>query len=278
LKEFELPAPADDGRDILEVGEWARDKHHFLRRYLHAFCVAMKNKRWSGLHYIDLFAGPGILRLQDSGKLLWGSPLIAAQVPGFTALHLCEKKPKLFDALTSRLESTRSSARIITHLYHADANRIAPTLIQKIPPKALCLAFLDPYGLHLEFKTLTVLAQRRVDLIIFFPDHLDAIRNLRYVYHDQPNSNLDRYLGEGVDWRAAIKRAPQSKWAETLRKLYEVNIRKLGYKEFEHARICGKSGPLYQLIYCSHHPAGSKIWRGIASTQPGGQRTLDFGD
>ena len=76
---FELPPPEDDGLPTASVKSWSRDKHHFLRRYIDAFTTSMKDKRWGGLHYIDLFAGPGIERLED-GSLEWGSPLIAATI------------------------------------------------------------------------------------------------------------------------------------------------------------------------------------------------------
>ena len=88
----ELPVPEDDGLLTPEVGDWSRDKHHFLWRYLNAFTTAMRNKAWAGLHYIDLFAGAGIERLKGSGELDWGSPLLAAQAKHpFAQLHLCEK-------------------------------------------------------------------------------------------------------------------------------------------------------------------------------------------
>ena len=54
---FELPSPKDDDLYIPTVGEWSRDKHYFLMRYIDAFTTSMKNKKWQGLHYIDLFAG-----------------------------------------------------------------------------------------------------------------------------------------------------------------------------------------------------------------------------
>ncbi|MGE3182633.1 MAG: hypothetical protein AB7N71_13455, partial [Phycisphaerae bacterium] len=76
---MKLPPPLDDGAVIDNVGDWAANKHHFLYRYVDAFTTAMRNKNWSGLYYVDLFAGPGILRLRKSGRLDWGSPLIAAQ-------------------------------------------------------------------------------------------------------------------------------------------------------------------------------------------------------
>lgn len=56
----EIPVPKDDGLYIPTVGEWSRDKHYYLGRYIHAFTTSMKDKKWSGLYYIDLFAGAGI--------------------------------------------------------------------------------------------------------------------------------------------------------------------------------------------------------------------------
>ena len=100
---FELPVPDDDGEYIEEVGQWSADKHHFLRRYIDAFTTSMKDKPWQGLHYVDLFAGPGIVRLEN-GALDWGSPLIAAQTPNtFSRLHLCEKGKREFEALSNRI-------------------------------------------------------------------------------------------------------------------------------------------------------------------------------
>lgn len=42
------------------VGPWAKDKLDRLAKYLHAYTVIMKDRRWcQGYHYIDAFAGPG---------------------------------------------------------------------------------------------------------------------------------------------------------------------------------------------------------------------------
>ena len=107
---FELPPPQDDGLIIPTVGEWSRDKHHFLMRYIYAFTTSMKQKQWSGLHYIDLFAGAGIERLETSRELDWGSPLIAAQAPNaFDGLHCCELARKKCEALSHRIERLKST-------------------------------------------------------------------------------------------------------------------------------------------------------------------------
>ena len=110
---FELPPPQDDGLYIPTVGDWSQDKHWFLTRYIDAFTTSMRNKRWKGLHYIDLFAGAGIERLKTSQKLNWGSPMIAAKAPhSFSRLHLCEKNKRKYDALVTRVSKIEPNSQM----------------------------------------------------------------------------------------------------------------------------------------------------------------------
>ena len=271
---FELPPPKDDGLYIPTVGEWSYDKHWFLRRYIDAFTTSMRKKKWKGLHYIDLFARAGIERLKSSERLDWASPMIAAKAPhSFDQLHLCEKSKQKFNALTSRIVKIKPNSQLL----YGDANEKIYKIIKEIPQRTLSLAFLDPYGLHFDYDTLEVLSNVRSDLIIFFPDHLDALRNWEYNYLDNPNSNLDRCLGPGADWRSVLNEAPAEHRAEALRKLYIDQLRnKLGYIEFEFERISFKNHPLYILILCSRHKLAAKLWRGISGKKPDGQRTWPF--
>lgn len=270
---FELESPKDDGLFIASVGEWSHDKHYFFMRYVDAFTTAMKNKKWGGLHYIDLFAGAGIERLEDSQRLEWGSPLIAAQSPyPFDGIHVCEKDREKCDALKTRIQKIVPSAQVLC----GDANQEVDVIVDQIPTNALSLAFLDPFGLHLDYETLRKPAARRADLIIFFPDHLDALRNWEHNYIDKPDSNLDRCLGQGSDWRSIIDTTPRHRLAEVLRKLYVQQIEVLGYEYFDYERISMRNHPLYILIFRTRHEVGAKIWRGISGIKPDGQRTFTF--
>jgi three-Cys-motif partner protein len=271
---FELPSPQDDGLYIPTVGEWSRDKHYFLMRYIDAFTTSMKNKKWQGLHYIDLFAGSGIERLKRSQKLDWGSPMIAAQAPyPFDRLHLCEKNSNKYNALKSRIDQIKPDSQV----FHGDANKNIHKIVEDIPDRTLSLAFLDPYGLHLDYETLKVLSNIRADLIIFFPDHLDALRNWEHTYLDNPSSNLDRCLGPGTNWRSLLNKIPVQRRAEVLRNLYVDQLEaQLGYTVFEYERISDRGNPLYILIRCSRHKVAAKLWRGISGKKPDGQRTWPF--
>jgi three-Cys-motif partner protein len=273
---LDLPEPEEDGHFVPRVGEWARDKHHFLTRYIDAFTTSMRGKRWAGLHYIDLFAGAGIARLRQSGKLDWGSPLIAAQAaPPFDGLHFCELAAESFEALKARLEALRSSASV--QLLQGNANERAYEIMSAIPLHSLSLAFLDPSGLHLDYDTLKALAARRADLIIFFPDRLDILRNWEHYYWDSPDSNLDRVLGAGADWRAVRDSTPRGQWVRAFLELYRAQITRLGYTEFEYEPVPSTGRRLYWLIFCSRSKVGVDIWRRVSLRKPDRQNTFDFG-
>jgi len=269
----EIPTPKEDGLYIPTVGEWSHDKHYYLSRYIRAFTTSMKGKEWSGLHYIDLFAGAGIERLQTSRQLDWGSPLVAAYAPHpFDKLHLCEKSTRKYSALKQRITIIRPDSQLLC----GDANKKIQEIIKEIPQGTLSLAFLDPYGLHLHFPTLQVLSEIRTDLIVFFPDHLDALRNWEKNYAEDPNSNLDRCLGPNCDWRSSIKETPPDRHAEVLRKLYVSQIRSLGYEHFEYRRIYAKGHPLYTLIFCTRSKFAAELWGRISQIEHNGQRTLKY--
>jgi len=95
-------------------------------------------------------------------------------------------------------------------------------------------------------------------------------------YLRDPNSNLDRCLGPGADWRAVLDATPTERLAEVLRNLYVEQIRSLGYCEFEYQRINMKGHPLYILIFCSRSDLAAGLWRRISITESDSQRRLPF--
>ena len=88
---------------------------------------------------------------------------------------------RYIDAFTTYMKNKKWRG-LHSQLLHGDANEKICEIVREIPRRTLTLAFLDPYGLHLDYETLKVLSSIRADLIIFFPDHLDALRNWEYNY------------------------------------------------------------------------------------------------
>lgn len=66
--------PQDDGLPARPSGEWAKEKLFYLKRYIHTFSTAMRDKPWRRRIYIDLFAGPGKCVIKKTQEYLLGSP------------------------------------------------------------------------------------------------------------------------------------------------------------------------------------------------------------
>lgn len=274
MAKIRISPPIDDGLTTPNVRAWAYDKHHFLLRYLHAFTEAMKGKKWDSLHYVDPFAGAGVENVDVRG-LQWGSPLIAAQLPTkFHQLHLIEKNAQRFAALSERMD--RIQHKSDPQILHGDANALIDKVVCCIPEGALAVAFIDPFGLTFRFETLKKLASRKVDFIIYFPDHIDALRNAKFYYEGKPDSNLTTFLGTD-EWEQELADAPTGRHADVLRTIYERQLAGLGYSFGNSQRITRPDGRfLYKLIFASRHKAGIKIWNGTALKEPDGQGRFDF--
>lgn len=265
--------PIDDGLVIPEVGPWSKRKYHFLARYLEMFSTGMKNK-WPQCHYIDLFAAAGISRIRGTGELVRSSALIGASVRDpFTGLHYCERDPEMAKALEERLKVIGVADRV--RVCRGDINQVIDELLDPIPNQgALSVAFADPYGLHLDFDTVRKIATKHCDLIVLLADNMDALRNWARYYSDNPDSNLDRFMGE-PGWRQTLTTTASNQQAQALRERYEARLHDLGYAYFAHERVKNTQGAdIYTLVFASRSLVGLKFWKQAAAVDEKGQRQL----
>lgn len=278
LPEAEIAARlAGDGLPVRDVGHWSQDKHHFIRRYLHAFTTAMRGK-WESLNYIDLFAGPGLCRIRESGSLILGSPLIAAQFP-FDRLYLSDIDPQTVEALEGRLKAMQTLLKrpVVSKVFVGDANVVVDDVMPRLPAGSLSVALLDPTKLQVHFETVRRIGQHRVDLVILFPDHTDINRNYRDVYGPQSASKLDRVLGT-TDWRQAVEQATShDATIRAFRAAYRRQLASLGYEHIAEESV-GRGGQqhLYALMFATKSEAGLRLWNGIARRERDGQGRLQF--
>jgi len=141
--------PGDDGLPVQCIGEGSREKHDYLARYL----TASSGPRGrfvppaggpGGAAFVDLFAGPGRARVQKSGELVDGSPLLALkhERSPFTTVVLCDRDPENAATLTKRVGDDRR-AQVIS----GDCNERIDEITALIPLYGLNFALLDPFGI-----------------------------------------------------------------------------------------------------------------------------------
>jgi len=142
--------------------------------------------------------------------------------------------------------------------------------MRDIPIRSLSLAFIDPTGLHFKFVTLQKIAQRKVDLIITFPEGMAIKRNIKKFLAEQ-HSPLDDVIGDR-EWRT-------HQTGRGIIEHYRKKLASLGYQEVKSGeeipiRSTEKNLPLYCLLFASKSPLGHKFWKDISMIEHTGQRRL----
>ncbi len=271
------------------VGPWAKQKLDALESYLAAYHKVMKNQKFK-LIYIDAFAGAGWSRIrapeQDSvtlGDLLdseqetaqeeyiKGSPLRALGTgPGFDQYYFFEADKRRANLLCN-LKEEYPHKKVCVAV--EDANSGVQNLARKFPEFARGVAFLDPYGPHLEWKTVEALAGTgKVDAIINFPINM-AINRLITKDPDVRQSwmdLLDNCFGTREWYDLAYEQQTglfgndlPEKSRETVERLLGLYQRRLN-NAFGHtvapSLVRNTQGrPLYYLMWASSHGRGAPI-------------------
>jgi three-Cys-motif partner protein len=260
---------ASDGLLLRCVGAWSKAKHYYLEKYVNTFTTSMR-KKWDGeLYYIDLFAGSGKCLARETEEEIDGSPLIAlnARYP-FAGYFFVDSNKEVLDVLSERCKSYPNFDKI--KFWLGDCNSVIDDIIKDIPRRSLSLAFIDPTGLQFKFATLQKLAQRKVDLIITFPDGMAIKRNIKK-FLDEPHSPLDDMVGDR-QWR-------KFQTAKEIVGHYRSKLPSLGYQKVRlgdevRIRSFSRKLPLYLLLFATKNPLGHKFWQDITKIDHTGQRRL----
>lgn len=281
--------PEDDGLLMRKAGNWTAEKLYYLNRYLDIFTTGMHTQPVRGFHYVDLFAGPGKDRIEESGEVILGSPLLALeqQFP-FTNYHFVEIKPPLLKALDRRVSASQLAPRVT--FYGQDANCAVEEIVEGIKAvdeefrpgyhSTLNLAFIDPEGLEAEWNTVEKLTEvKRMDIIIHYPV-MALNRNMGIELESEAETAVDKFFG-GRDWRRIFEvHASRGNPQAAHRELIDHYRGKLQARSYQEVRVderepLMRSGetkvPLYRLIFASKHRLGHDFWEKISGQDPSGQ-------
>ncbi len=204
------------------VGPWAKEKLEALEKYLRFYCSVLQKQRLT-LVYIDGFAGAPITTLRsaatsekaglweddqpaEQAEFVMGSPLRALGIQqGFDRHYFFD----LDNKRTAELEALKPLwPNKWIYVQTGDANERIQSLMKKIGriSGVKGVAFLDPYGPHLDWKTLEALAStRKFEVIINLPIHMAINRLLakKAVRNPAFEEMIDRCFGTS-DWRAVV--------------------------------------------------------------------------
>ena len=275
----------DDGLHTPVIGKWGKEKYRLFKLYADMFAKSMKRK-WGKRIYIDLFAGAGRAKIESTGEIVEGSPLLALGLPcPFDQYILCDEDEGCANALEKRIKGWHEKVQI--NIIRGDANERIEEIIAAIPRfgrgnTGLCFCFVDPYkARNFKFHTIEKLATaRRCDFMVLLPTHMDVGRNVgNYVRPDDPT--LDNFLGD-VDWRTGWQQAQAERKSVRLFLVdfFGAKMQSLGYiytgaEETELIRNYEKNAPLYRLAFFSKSAFAVKLWKEARKYRTA-QQSFDF--
>lgn len=249
------------------VGEWVREKHARLQKYVGISSGVRKKflgPGKAGASYIELFSGPGRCRIDRTTSVIDGSPLVAwkesvARNTAFSQVHIADCDTVLVDAATTRLRKAGAPVSAETSQASATVDKV----ISKIDRRGLHLAFLDPFNLEaLPFEVIRKLvAIKRMDILVHISVQ-DLQRNLqRYV--GQEGSPLDVFA---PGWRQSVdtrRRGPAVRAG--ILEYWKKLVRTEGMKTTEaFEKVRGSNNqPLYWLAFAARHDRALEFWSKI---------------
>lgn len=160
---------------VLEYGAYTILKLISVRYYAGTFtkiATGKSAKTWNydGAVYIDLFSGPGVVRIRETGDFVVGSPIAATLVdPRFDYSVFVENDAERCRVLEERVKSFLPNDKF--KVFHGDCNEKIDKVIHEITSrfkKPIVLVFVDPEGMEVKWATMERLSSafRSLDFMI----------------------------------------------------------------------------------------------------------------
>jgi three-Cys-motif partner protein len=272
----EPPVSARDGLPARMTGPWVHDKNYYLERYLNIFTRGV-GRKWAGkLSYVDLFAGPGRNIIRETAEEVEGSPFVALNCA--FARYVFVDVSEVLSTLGERLNGHAKSSQI--SLIEGDCNTVIDAVRMASPADHLTLAFIDPPGLQIQFRTIQHLVNnRKMDLLMTIQLGM-AIRMNLPLYTKAEGATLSAFLGTD-SWREDVEAGGSaSQITRRVLNRYMKELRGLGYQTVQDREIEVRSDQnnllLYFMVLASRHPLGAEFWRKATQIQASGQRLLNL--
>lgn len=184
------------------VGAWTILKEMILAYYAPNYIRIIRNQpHIKKINYLDLFAGSGIVRLDELSKNYLGSPLVVTKaIPNTFDRYFFFEKDR---AKTEQLEELLSAQNCFVH--QGDCNELIDYILEQIKsPENHSLVFIDPFAMEIKFETINKFAQVGCDLMITVATQ-EIYRAMRK-WFENPTENsqqLDSFFGD-QDWRISL--------------------------------------------------------------------------
>lgn len=166
-------------------GDWTIQKIDILVKYAKAYLEIMKKRNYLELMYFDGFAGSGYITRNSESKndIIFGAAkqIIEINHPRpFDAFYFVEKDPNVHQQLIKNIKDAHPNKVIYCKCEDCNKKLIDLSSYLRNPnnKNKRILAFIDPYGLQVEWKTIESLKGLSIDMWMLVPTGIGANRLL----------------------------------------------------------------------------------------------------
>ncbi len=260
---------ARDGLLARNSGEWAKRKHHYLKNYCGITTASMRSK--FRLVYLDVMAGPGLCKHEDSKEEFPGSPFVALE-HDFSEYIFIEGELNLADALQQRVSKHPKAQKV--KIISEDWIKVVESGRLKFDASTLVVAFVDPTGIsQIPLSAMKLLAANpRIDLLVTIQHRLGIVWNTsQYRGSRNGQTALDGFLGD-QSWHAWDDKDP-SEFGRLAIEGFCTKLQKEGFINTRHVSV-PEENPFYRFTLFSRHPRGEDFWLKVQKIDEKGQREL----
>jgi len=163
-------------------GSWTEAKMEIVVNYAKAYLTIMHKQSWAKTIYFDGFAGSGIIETNESDEIKKGTALRILDIidpTPFDLYYFVELNENHRSELEKRIQENYFGRN--AHSVHADCNekllKMADFL--KANKNYRALAFIDPYGMAVNWSSIEALKALGIDLWILVPTGIGVVRMLK---------------------------------------------------------------------------------------------------
>jgi len=181
-------------------GNWTEAKMEIVVDYAKAYLTIMNRQNWVKTLYFDGFAGSGLIEGKENKEVIMGTALRILNINDprpFDIYYFVEKAEKNKLSLEANIEKSYFGKN--THVVLGDCNTklVAMAKFLQNNRKFRALAFIDPFGMTVNWSSIEALKGLGIDLWILVPTGV-GVNRLLVKNRDIPKKwlkKLENFLG-----------------------------------------------------------------------------------
>jgi three-Cys-motif partner protein len=163
-------------------GSWTEAKMEIVVSYARAYLIIMSKQRWAKTLYFDGFAGSGLIGSDKTADLKKGTALRILDITDpkpFDIYYFVELDEQYKQALQANIDKNYfgRNAHVVKDDCNVKLSAMADFLRKN--PDHRALAFIDPYGMSVNWRSIESLKGLGIDLWILVPTGLGVNRLLK---------------------------------------------------------------------------------------------------